>query len=199
VINQPRYRYRNITPVWILLTIDVALFIMTAINPNAVSYLVMTKPITNSHYWTVFTAMFIHASFSHIFFNMLHLYFFGMFCSQLIEKKWFLIVYLVGGIVGNLMFLAIGPMNSAVVGASGAVFALGGLLAVMRPRLRVYLYFFIPAPLWLAITIAFVLTAFVSGIAWQGHLGGLIVGLVVGYVLRRREQRYYHQTNYLQW
>jgi membrane associated rhomboid family serine protease len=107
-----------------------------------------------------------------------------------------LFVYFLGGVVGNLLFLLIGPMYSAAVGASGAIFALGGVLATMRPRLRVYLYFFIPTPLWLAIAIAFVITAFVAGVAWQAHLGGIIVGLIVGFVLRRRERPGYWYSDY---
>ena len=87
-------------------------------------------------------------------------------------------------------------MYSAAVGASGAIFALGGVLAMMRPTFRVYLYFFIPTPLWLAIVIAFVITAFVAGVAWQAHLGGIIVGLIVGFVLRRRERQGYWYSDY---
>jgi membrane associated rhomboid family serine protease len=161
---------------------------MTVVRPDISNYLAMTKPIFDSRYWTIISAMFVHAGFSHIFFNMLNLYFFGTLCLQLMETKWFLLVYILGGIVGNLMFLLIGPMYSVVVGASGAVFALGGVLAMMRPKVRVALYFFIPMPLWAAIAIAFVITAFVAGIAWQAHLGGLIVGLIVGFVLKRRER-----------
>lgn len=194
-----RSRYRSSTLVWILLAINVAVYIMTIARPDIGNYLAMTKPISGSHYWTILSAMFVHASFSHIFFNMLNFYFFGTFSLQLIERNWFLLVYFLGGIVGNLMFLAIGPMYSAAVGASGAIFALGGLLAVMRPKLRILFYFFIPMPLWLGIVIAFVITAFVAGIAWQAHLGGIIVGLIVGFILRRRERQRYQQSGYYRW
>ena len=46
-----------------------------------------------------------------------------------------------------------------------------------------------PMPLWLAIMIGFLITLFLgSGIAWQAHLGGLIVGVIAGYFFRRRER-----------
>jgi membrane associated rhomboid family serine protease len=167
----------------------VAVFIMTMVRPEIRNYLAVTKPIFG-HYWTVFTAMFVHAGIEHIVLNMLTLYFFGVLCLQLVELKWFLLVYFVGGVVGNLLFLLIGPMYSAAVGASGAIFALGGVLAVMRPRIRVYLYFLIPTPLWLGIIIGFLLTAFTAGVAWQAHLGGLVVGIIVGFFLRRRGREY---------
>lgn len=185
-----RNQYRGSAPVWALIAVNVAVFIMTTLRPDIGNYLAMTKPITASHYWTIFSAMFVHASFSHIFFNMLNLYFFGALALQLVEQKWFYFVYFVGGIVGNLLFLLIGPMYSAAVGASGAIFALGGLLAAMRPNVRVALYFLIPMPLWLGIVIGFVLTALTAGVAWQAHLGGLIVGLIVGFFMRQRERQY---------
>lgn len=191
-----RSQYRSSTLIWAIIAINVALVIMTTVRPDILNYMAVNKPIFDSHYWTVLTAMFAHVGFSHIFFNMLNLYFLGMLCKQLIGRKWLLLVYFLGGVVGNLLFLAIGPMYSAAVGASGAIFALGGVLAMMRPRLRVYLYFFIPTPLWVAIVIAFVITAFIAGIAWQAHLGGIIVGLIVGFVLRRRERRGYWYSDY---
>jgi membrane associated rhomboid family serine protease len=191
-----RNQYRSSALVWALIAVNVAVFIVTTARPDIGNYLAMTKPIFDSHYWSILTAMFVHAGFSHIFFNMLNLYFFGTLCLQLADRKRFLLVYFLGGIVGNLLFLLIGPMYSAAVGASGAIFALGGVLAMMRPTLRVYLYFFIPMPLWLGIIIGFALTAFVAGIAWQAHLGGLIVGLIVGFILRRREKQRYWQHGY---
>jgi membrane associated rhomboid family serine protease len=75
------------------------------------------------------------------------------------------------------------------VGASGAIFAIGGLIAMMRPTQKVYLYFFIPMPLWVVIALGFGLTVIIPGVAWQAHLGGLIVGLIAGFFLRQRERR----------
>jgi membrane associated rhomboid family serine protease len=184
-----RYHYRSSTPVWALIAINALVFIVTTISPSIEDYLVLTKPLLDSNYWTILTAMFVHANFLHIFFNMLILYFFGTFCLQLIDNKWFLVVYFIGGIFGNILFLLIGPAYSAVVGASGAIYAIGGVLVMMRPTLRVYLYFLVPMPLWVVIIIGFLLTAFSGGVAWQAHLGGLIVGLIAGFFFRRREQR----------
>ena len=117
------------------------MFIVTTIRPDIAYSLAVTKPILNSNYWAILTAMFVHANLLHILGNMLTLYFFGTFCLQLIDDKWFWLVYFVGGIFGNILFLLIGPAYSAAVGASGAIFAIGGLIAMMRPNQKVYLYF----------------------------------------------------------
>jgi len=95
-------------------------------------------------------------------------------------------------IVGNIFFMLFAFAGfltspfSTVIGASGAIFALGGTLAVVTPRLRVYV-FPIPAPMpiWVAVIGGFFIMSFFSGIAWQGHLGGLVLGLIAGFILRR--------------
>ncbi|MBM4433010.1 MAG: rhomboid family intramembrane serine protease, partial [Chloroflexi bacterium] len=94
--------------------------------------------------------------------------------------------------LGNILYLLLGSPFIPAVGASGAIFALGGALAMMRPRLPV-LVFPIPAPipLWIAVIGSFVILTFIPSVAWQAHLGGLIVGLAAGYFFRRRERRYY--------
>ena len=78
---------------------------------------------------------------------------------------------------------------SIAVGASGAVFAVGGALAVMRPKLKVFI-FPIPLPLnlWIAVIGGLVILSFLPYVAWQAHLGGLIVGLIAGYIFRRKER-----------
>ena len=183
------YNFRRYRSIWALIAINTLMFIITTIRPNIANDLAVTKPILNSNYWAIFTAMFVHANFLHIFGNMITLYFFGIFCLQLIDEKWFWLVYFIGGIFGNVLYLLIGPTNSAVVGASGAIFAIGGIIAMMRPTQKVLLYFVIPMALWVAIGIAFLLTVFIPGVAWQAHLGGLIVGLIAGFFFRQRERR----------
>jgi membrane associated rhomboid family serine protease len=146
--------------------------------------------------WTLLTSIFIHASFWHVLANMITLYFFGSAVNRLLGTTKFLIVYFLGGIAGSAVYLLLAPVNSIAVGASGAIFALGGVLAVMRPKLRVII-FPIPAPLplWIAIIGIFALFTILAivgvlpTIAWQGHLGGLVFGLVAGYFFRRQERR----------
>jgi membrane associated rhomboid family serine protease len=136
--------------------------------------------------------MFIHdpRTWTHIVFNMISLYFLGSFLLRAAGERSFLAVFFLGGLVGNLFYFLLGPRFTAGIGASGAIFALGGALAVMVPRVPVFIFFIpVPVPLWAAIIIFF-LFSFLPNIAWQAHLGGLLLGLIAGLILRRRRSIY---------
>jgi len=195
------YRASRPAAVWIIIGINLLIFIATLIDRNLILLLGFQPASFLAMPWTIVTNLFVHSGLWHIFANMITLYFFGSFLSRLIGTPRFLLVYFVGGIVGNIFFLLIAlytPLassSSIAIGASGAVFALGGVLAVLMPKLRVFV-FPIPAPipLWIAVIGGFiVLTIFSSllNIAWQAHLGGLLLGLVAGYFFRRRMRYYY--------
>jgi len=143
--------------------------------------------------WTIVTNLFVHGGIWHLLFNMITLYFFGTFLIRLVGTRDFLIIYFLGGIAGNIVFMLFAYFHlltspfSIVIGASGAIFALGGALALLTPRLRVFVFPIpVPMPLWIAVIGGFVIMVFVGGVAWQGHLGGLVFGLLAGLVLRRR-------------
>ena len=199
------YRSRGMDVVRYLIIINgivfVFTFLMELINfdfyKNTILPLVALIPgIFLTHPWTLLTSMFVHANIWHILSNMLGLYFFGEFLYGIIGEKKFLYLYFAGGIIGGLFFAlfayTIMPelLYDRVVGASGAVYAVGGALAVMRPNTRVMIFPFpVPIPLWLAILLG--LLVITSGIAWQAHLGGVLTGLVMGFTYRKQGRRYY--------
>lgn len=181
-----RYRGFGLTPLWVLIGINLLMFIATAINKELVWLLGLMPATVLSEPWTLVTNLFIHANIGHLLANMLTLFFFGGFLYKLVGAKNFFITYLVGGIIGNIAYILLGSPSSIVVGASGAIYALAGALVVMVPNLRVLLYFIIPMPLWVVILVFFVLWSFIPGVAWQAHLGGLVFGLIMGAFFRRR-------------
>jgi membrane associated rhomboid family serine protease len=87
---------------------------------------------------------------------MLTLDFFGRALYQIVGQNRFLLVYLVGGILGNVLFILIGPSASLVIGASGAVYAVAGALVMLMPNMRVMMWFIAPMPLWVVVLIFFV-------------------------------------------
>lgn len=144
--------------------------------------------------WTILTSMFLHSGFHHLLFNMIALFFFGIYLGSIVGEKEFLRIYFIGGIAGGLLFtftsLAVGIPNpyTFAVGASGAIFAVGGALTILRPRMMVILFPIpFPMPLYMAVFGFMVLMSFLPGIAWQGHLGGLIVGALYGYRFKKKE------------
>jgi len=190
------YRGSRPTAVWLIIAINLLLFIATLINGNLILFLGFQPASFLARPWTIVTNLFIHGGVWHIFANMITLYFFGSYLCRLIGVKRFLLVYFVGGILGNIFFFLLPPSPfSIAIGASGAVFALGGVLAVMMPRLRVFIFPIpVPIPLWIAVIGGFIILSIFSpllGIAWQAHLGGLVLGLVAGYIFRRRARQFY--------
>ncbi len=181
------YQRFRLTPIWILIAVNFLLFIATAIAPELLFFLGLQPASFLYRSWTVLTNLFIHGGLWHLVANTLTLYFFGTYLYQLVGKNKFLTVYFGGGILGNILFILLGSPLSIAVGASGAIFALGGALAVLRPRLRVFV-FPIPAPLplWVAVIGGFLIISFLPFIAWQAHLGGLVFGLIAGYFFKKR-------------
>ena len=193
-------RSDNIAPVLALIILCFLVFILTKVADIMGHDLIPLLGLQPASFlrqpWTIVTNLFVHDLTGtipwHLLFNMLTLYFFGTFLLRLVGTRTFLVIYFLGGIAGNIFFMLfafIGFLTSPfsiVIGASGAIFALGGTLAVLTPKLRVFV-FPIPAPmpLWVAVIGGFVIISFVGGIAWQGHLGGIVAGLIAGLILRR--------------
>lgn len=190
------YRSQGSSPVaaWSLIIINLLLFVATTVNQDLTYHLGLIPAIFWDQPWTLVTAMFIHANVWHILANMLTLYFFGSYLNRLLGTWKFLVVYFAGGILGGIVYLVLSFDSYAIgVGASGAIFSLGGTLAVMRPKLRVIVFPIpVPLPLWIAVIGGFVIISLFPGVAWQAHLGGLVLGLVAGYIFRRRERYHYY-------
>ena len=184
-----RYKGFNLTAVWLLIAVNLLLFIATSVNQDLILILGLQPVSFLDRPWTIVTNLFVHAEFWHLIGNMMTLYFFGRYVLRLVGEARFLLVYLVGGIVGNILFLLLASPHSIGIGASGAIYALGGVLMVMVPNLKVVILPLpIPLPLWVTILIGLAISFF-PGIAWEAHMGGLACGLVAGYFLRRRMSR----------
>ncbi len=128
--------------------------------------------------WTIITVNFVHESFLHILFNMYSLFVVGVPLERYLGRTRFLALFFVTGIgaVVGVDFFA----NEPVVGASGAIFGLLGALVVFARRMGIR-----TAQLYIVIGLNLIIGYVVPGIAWQAHVGGLIVGVGLGFLLLR--------------
>ena len=126
-----------LNPVWLIIGLNVILFIIGAADPRMVVSFGLIPMDFSVRPWTIFTSLFLHASFGHIFGNMITLYFFGENLQSLVGSQKFLIIYFIGGILGGLTYVLLATPLSIAIGASGAVFAVGGALTMLRPKIGV--------------------------------------------------------------
>jgi membrane associated rhomboid family serine protease len=142
--------------------------------------------------WRFLTAAFLHSlSPLHILFNMYALWLVGPFLEQAFGRGRFLALYLLAALGGSVgVLLLADPFAQSwwtgVVGASGAVFGLfGAIIPVLRKMGRD------AGQIVVLIAINMALPFFVGGIAWQAHVGGLVVGLLIGagYAMAPRERQ----------
>lgn len=139
--------------------------------------------------WQLVTYAFLHGGFEHLFFNMFALYMFGPSIERLIGPRRFFVYYLVcvisAAVAQILVLNLIGNPQTATVGASGGIFGLLLAFGLAFPRQIVRIYFILPMPAWLFVTIYGLLELYlgVSGknasVAHFAHLGGMIGGFVL--------------------
>lgn len=144
--------------------------------------------IRNGEWWRFITSMFLHADITHIFFNMLSLYFIGPLVERIYGVRRFLLIYFGSGLIAGLTYFVLVP-NFPSLGASGAIAgifgAIGAFFFAHRGQLGQIANGFLQQWLfWLGLNV--LLNIYTPGLAWQAHVGGLIAGLVLGLVLAPR-------------
>lgn len=198
-----------------LIIINVVVFIITTIligiygEESVLSWIALQpKAFFNGAFWTLLTSMFMHGNFTHLFVNMISLFFVGNFVERLIGRKRLLWFYIFSGLISGLFFVFLayffgnsglgasifGSPEVFAVGASGAIFAIGGLLAVLTPKLRVYVFFVIPMQMWMAMIALLVIlwaASIGAGLPFgnTAHFGGLLVGVFYGIYLKNKYKR----------
>lgn len=159
----------------------------------------MAAPFITIEPWRLLTSAFLHSQsvpLVHLLFNMYALYIFGPTLEAFLGRGRFAALYLLAAIGGNVamvvsyqaQLLAGATVQQAAgysLGASGAIFGLMGALLVMRKAMGIPFQQIV-----VVVVLNLAIGFFVPNIAWQAHLGGLIVGAAIGLVFvhtRRRE------------
>ncbi len=143
--------------------------------------------LTQGRVWTLVTSIFLHGNSVHLALNSIALFFFGRALEDQLSPRTFLIIFFIGGIVGNLFVLFTYPMSQIVIGASGAVFAIMGTAIILAPF--DFIPYPIPLPLPLALIGIFIAISevinFMTGghgnVAHVAHIGGMVAGIAFGF------------------
>ncbi|BCL81420.1 rhomboid family intramembrane serine protease [Ktedonobacteria bacterium brp13] len=181
----------------ILVLINVLVYVASNLSPsihqNIMNWGSQINPyVAQGQYYRIFTAMFLHEDIFHIFINMLSLFMVGRAVEIFYGKGRYLLIYLLSGIGSGIAFYFLDP-GQAAVGASGAIFGVFGALGVFyimnRRMLGTGGQGFIMQ--WGFILVLNLVLGFTpnSGIAIWGHVGGLIIGMIVAYLVMPRDRR----------
>lgn len=135
--------------------------------------------VSDGAWWQLVTSMFTHVELMHIGFNMLALWFLGPQLEAVIGRVRFLALYLLSGLTGSAFVYWLSPEFTQTVGASGAIFGLMGALLVVAIKVGAD---YSQILLWLGLNV-FITVVGVGQISWQGHLGGLVGGVLIALAL----------------
>ncbi|MFF9480430.1 rhomboid family intramembrane serine protease [Streptomyces sp. NPDC014733] len=181
----------------ILLGLNVAVFIAVYASGGLVGRLDMIGlafdpqhyqlvGVAEGQWYRLITAVFLHQEIPHIAFNMLSLWWLGPPLEAALGRLRYTVLYLLAGLGGSALSYLLAAQNQPSLGASGAIFGLLGATAVLLRRLN---YDMKPVLILLGLNLVF--TFLWPNIAWQAHVGGLVVGAAVAYgmVHAPRERR----------
>ncbi|HSX08615.1 MAG TPA: rhomboid family intramembrane serine protease [Candidatus Saccharimonadales bacterium] len=197
---------------WILILANIAAFIyeITNSNPDAFinQYALVPSHVNWGNYITLIpfvTAIFLHGGFLHILSNMWFLFIFGDNVEEVLSPLGFLLLFLISGILGNVLQYSIMPHSTIpILGASGAIAGVLGCYYKFFPYSKVktllFVFFFVTivdinAPLILGYWFILQLISGVGslsqsssdgGVAFFAHVAGFLVGIAVAKLLQRR-------------
>ena len=199
--NEIKQRYRKANPLFKLIYINVAVFVLVQVVYTS-SFLFQNSSIDLVYLlgmpsqpkellfrpWTTVTYMFTHFGFTHILFNLIWLYFAGQIFLQYFTAKKLYSIYLMGGLLGGLAYLlaynlfpAFSQQNTQLIGASASVLAILFAVASYVPNYKVNLIFIGPVSIkYLAIASIFIdIISIPKGNAGGhiAHLGGALLGI----------------------
>ena len=178
-----------------LIIINVGIYVLATLVPNVgvILYSVgamQTDKVLHAQVWRLVTAQYLHdpLSIGHLFINMLVLHFLGRPLEQMWSARRFFAIYTLCGLFGNVFYTVLGAYGvidprMPAVGASGSIYGLLGIVAVLFPSATVYVWFLFPLKIRTAAFIFGGIALFTivrKGANFGGetcHLAGLVFGV----------------------
>ena len=139
--------------------------------------------------WRFVTSIFLHGSIQHLLGNMFALLFFGFILEKTIGSKNFISIYLISGILANVIAI---NFYSSSLGASGAIMGIIGTLTILRPGMQVWAFglimpMFIAAIVWVIVDAVGLFIP--SNVGHVAHLSGILFGGIFGILIRSKYKR----------
>jgi membrane associated rhomboid family serine protease len=156
-----------------------------SVGPLGEQNLINAVLVAQGEWWRIFTSAFFHLTPLHLAFNMYVLYLYGQIAERMYGHVEYAAIYLLCAAGGSVLTILVDPGQFAA-GASGAIFGLVGLLFIVSRRHHAVLggeARRMMAGIGSYLVFLLIFTFVVPGISWTGHLGGLIVGAILGFLL----------------
>jgi len=141
--------------------------------------------VESGEWYRLFTAMLVHADVFHLLMNGVALFFAGRLLEGLVGRAWFAALFVIGGLGGSLLSIAINDPNIVSVGASGAIMALAASAFTVSFRLGPTVERNAIQTGLLNILIPSLLPLATHGakVDYAAHVGGAVTGIAVGLVI----------------
>ena len=155
------------------------------VGPLGDEHLINAGAVAQGKWWRIITSAFFHLGLIHIAFNMYVLFMYGAVVERMYGPVEYAAIYLLCAAGGSVLTILVDPFQFAA-GASGAIFGLVGLLFVVSRRHHAVLgreARMVVAGVGSYLVFLLLFTFIVPNISWTGHLGGLIVGVALGFLL----------------
>jgi uncharacterized protein len=170
--------------IWMSIVI-IGIFILQTSISGFTDYFILDSDKVLFKLYTIITAIFLHSGIPHLMYNLLGLALFGSILEHIIGSKKFLHIFFISGIIASIVSI---PFYDRVLGASGAIYGVLGMLGILRPKMTVWVYS-LPMPMFLALIVwaagDFLGVFAPSGTANIAHLGGLFIGVAAGFYYRQ--------------
>ncbi|TSO26570.1 rhomboid family intramembrane serine protease [Lactobacillus sp. LL6] len=149
--------------------------------------------IAGHQWWRLFTAQFLHIGVLHLVSNAVIIYYMGQYMEPMLGHLRFLVLYILSGIGGNLLSLAMGSDSVISAGASTALFGLfGAMTAIGLRNINNPVISYLGRQAFVLAIINIVLDLFAPNIDIQGHIGGFIAGFLLAIILGDRTMKKYN-------
>lgn len=149
--------------------------------------------IAGHQWWRLFTAQFLHIGVLHLVSNAVIIYYMGQYMEPMFGHLRFLVLYILSGIGGNLLSLAMGSDSAISAGASTALFGLfGAMTAIGLRNINNPVISYLGRQAFVLAIINIVLDLFAPNIDIQGHIGGFIAGFLLAIILGDRTMKKYN-------